>query len=145
MAETFELEIATPERLVVKEPVTEAQIPAATGEIGVLAGHAPLLSELGIGPLSFVSAGKRFTLAVAGGVLEVQPHRVRVLAMSAERPDDINTARARAAMQRAQERLASPKENLDYARALNALRRAQTRLAVAAWQKPLDSETQEER
>ncbi|MDX1983177.1 MAG: ATP synthase F1 subunit epsilon, partial [Bryobacteraceae bacterium] len=117
MAATFELEIATPERLLVREQVTEAQIPAANGAIGVLAGHAPLLSELGIGELSYTVNNERHSIAVSGGVLEVLPEQVRVLTMSAERASEIDTARAREAMKRAEERLASPKESLDVARA----------------------------
>ncbi|MBL8179542.1 MAG: F0F1 ATP synthase subunit epsilon [Bryobacterales bacterium] len=133
MAATFEIEIATPERLLVKEQVTEAQIPCggASGEIGVLPGHAPLLSELGIGQLSYVINGERRKLAVAGGVLEVLPEHVRVLAMVAEMPADIDLARAQAAEKRAMERLASVQQNIDSARALNALKRAQARLAVS--------------
>jgi F-type H+-transporting ATPase subunit epsilon len=132
MAATFELEIATPERLFVKEQVTEAQIPAANGAIGVLPGHAPLLSELGIGELSYMVGNEKHSLAVAGGVLEVLPESVRVLTMRAERASEIDVARAKESMKRAEERLASPKESLDVARALNALRRAQARLDVAA-------------
>jgi len=133
MAATFEIEIATPERLLVKEQVTEAQIPCggSAGEIGVLPGHAPLLSELGIGQLSYVVNGERHKLAVASGVVEVLPGHVRVLAMVAEMPADIDSSRARAAEKRAMERLASVQQNIDSARALNALKRAQARLAVS--------------
>ncbi|MBI3681998.1 MAG: F0F1 ATP synthase subunit epsilon [Acidobacteria bacterium] len=131
MADTFELEIATPERLLLREQVTEAQIPGASGELGVLPGHAPLLSELGIGPLSYVAGGQRRVLSVAGGVLEVIEDQVRVLAISAEKPEEIEPGRAGRALERATERLRSTKENLDYARALSALKRAQTRLALA--------------
>ncbi len=132
MAATFELEIATPEKLLVREQVTEAQIPAANGFIGVLPGHAPLLSELGIGELSYQVGNEKHTMAIAGGVLEVLPELVRVLTTSAERGSDIDVARAQAAMKRANERLASPKESMDVARALNALKRAQARLDVAS-------------
>lgn len=132
MAATFELEIATPEKLLVREQVTEAQIPAANGFIGVLPGHAPLLSELGIGELSYQVGNEKHTMAIAGGVLEVLPEMVRVLTTSAERASDIDVARAQAAMKRANERLASPKESMDVARALNALKRAQARLDVAS-------------
>lgn len=132
MAATFELEVATPEKLVVREQVSEAQIPAAGGYIGVLPGHAPLLSDLGIGELSYTVAGERHTMAISGGVLEVLPETVRVLTTSAERASEIDVARAQAAMKRASERLASPKESMDVARALNALKRAQARLDTAA-------------
>ncbi|HUQ93031.1 MAG TPA: F0F1 ATP synthase subunit epsilon [Bryobacteraceae bacterium] len=131
MASTFELEIATPERQLVKEQATEAQLPGSEGELGILPGHAPLLSALGIGSLSYVVGGQRHKLAVAGGVIEVKQERCLVLAMIAERPSDIDLARAQAAEKRAMERLASVKENVDSARALNALRRAQARLGIA--------------
>lgn len=132
-AATFELEIATPERLLLKEQVTEAQIPCggSAGEIGVLPGHAPLLSELGIGKLTYVIRGELHKLAIAGGIVEVLPEHVRVLAMVAEKPSEIDRTRARAAEKRAMERLASIKENIDAARALNALKRAQIRLSLS--------------
>lgn len=134
-ADTFELEIATPERLLVKDQATEAEIPCVGGEIGVLPGHAPLLSELGIGELVYVSEGKRHSIAVSGGVVEVRPQLVRILAMTAEKPDDIDTNRAQAAMKRAHERLDTIKDNVDFARALNAMQRAQARINVAAAKK----------
>jgi F-type H+-transporting ATPase subunit epsilon len=132
MAATFELEVATPEKLVVREQVSEAQIPAAEGYIGVLPGHAPLLSELGTGELSYQVRAERHTMVISGGVVEVLPEKVRVLTTSAERASEIDVARAQAAMKRASERLASPKESMDVARALVALKRAQARLDVAA-------------
>jgi F-type H+-transporting ATPase subunit epsilon len=134
-AHTFELEIATPERLLVKDSASEVQIPCASGEIGVLPGHAPLLSELGIGELVYVAEGKKHSIVVSGGVVEVRPELVRVLAMTAEKPEEIDTNRAQAAMKRAHERLDTIKDNVDFARALNAMRRAQARINVAASRK----------
>jgi F-type H+-transporting ATPase subunit epsilon len=133
MAATFELEIATPERLLLKEAVSAAQIPIGGngGEIGVLPGHAALISELGIGQLQYTISGETRKLAVAGGIVEVLPDHVRVLAMVAEKPSEIDRARAEAALKRANERLSSVKENVDAARALNAMQRAQARLNVA--------------
>jgi F-type H+-transporting ATPase subunit epsilon len=84
MADTFLLEIATPERLFVHEQVTEAQIPAANGYVGILPGHAALLSELGTGELTYKAGGKRWTLAIEGGWLEVSNDHARVLATKAE-------------------------------------------------------------
>jgi F-type H+-transporting ATPase subunit epsilon len=130
MASTFELEIATPERLLVREAVTDAQIPGANGELGILPGHAPLLSELGIGVLRYTVNGQPLKLTISGGIVQVLPDRVRVLALTAERPAEIDSKRAREAERRASERLANMKDNVDYARALNALRRAQSRLAA---------------
>jgi F-type H+-transporting ATPase subunit epsilon len=131
MPKTFELEIATPERLLVKEHVTEAQIPGAEGEMGVLVGHAPLLSRLGIGLLSYTAGGRQYFLMIADGIVEILPNHVRVLAVRAEKPDEVDTTRAEAAMKRAAERLRSPKEVLDYARAQSALKRAQARIELA--------------
>src|SRR5215831_15086431 len=132
MAVTFRLEIATPERLVIREDVTEAQIPAKRGELGVRPEHAPLIAELGIGVLSYVSDGRRREMSVGGGVVEVLPDRTRVLADTAERPDEIDVKRAEESMRRANERLAGgARLGVDVARALNALRRAQARLRAA--------------
>ena len=131
MAETFELEVATPERLLVREPVEEAEIPLTNGYIGVLPRHAPLLGEVGAGDLSYSAEGRRRHMAVAGGFVEVTWGHVRVLVDSAERADDIDLARAEASRQRALDRLSSPKQDLDVARALKALERAQARVDAA--------------
>jgi len=77
-----------------------------------------------------VAGGKKYSLAVSGGIIEVLPELTRVLAMVAELPADINTSRAKQAEKRAMERLATVRDNVDSARALNALKRAQARLAV---------------
>jgi F-type H+-transporting ATPase subunit epsilon len=86
MADTFLLEVATPERLFVREKVTEAQIPAANGYLGILPGHAALVAALGEGALSFVCDGRLRSLRVAGGWVEVFEDHARVLATTAEHP-----------------------------------------------------------
>lgn len=131
MAETFELEVATPERLLVRERVTEAQIPLANGYIGVLPGHAPLLGALGTGDLMYVAEGRKRHMAVSGGWVEVLGDRARVLADIAEHADEIDVKRAEEALRRASERLLRAGSGVDVARALNALRRAQARLETA--------------
>lgn len=131
MAETFELEIVTPERLVVKETVTEAQIPAKNGYIGVLPGHAPLITELSVGEITYRAAGAVARLAVAWGFAEVLPNKTTILAESAERAEDIDVKRAEAARARAEQFLKSNDPNVDQDRALNALKRAEVRLQVA--------------
>ena len=132
MAEMFELEIATPERLLARTAAREAQIPAANGYIGVLAEHAPLLAELGAGEMWYVETdGRRKCLALAGGWVEVLPDRVRVLADRAERADEVDIARAQSALKRAQERLSETTPGVDIARALNAMKRAQARIDAA--------------
>ena len=101
MADTIELEVVTPERQLVKESVTEAQVPAKEGYIGVLPGHAPLLSLLGSGVLTYTpQTGARKVLAIHGGFVEVLPDHVRVLANLAERAEEINLDKASAALER---------------------------------------------
>ena len=131
MPETFLLEVATPERLVIREQVTEAQIPASDGYLGILPLHSPLLSEMGSGDLTYMVGGEKHTLAVAGGWVEVLPEQTRVLASVAEKANEIDAKRAAEALKRAEERLNNPPADLDVARALNALKRAQARLAAA--------------
>jgi F-type H+-transporting ATPase subunit epsilon len=132
MAETFELEVVTPERLLVREQVTETEIPLENGYIGVLPGHAPLLGELGTGDLEYVADGRRRHMLVSGGWAEVLNGRVRVLATSAEKADEIDVARAEESRKRALDRLSHPLADLDTARALAALKRAQARVETAA-------------
>jgi F-type H+-transporting ATPase subunit epsilon len=131
MSDTFQLEIVTPARLLVKDAAEEAQIPGATGYLGILPGHAPLITELGIGEITYKSSGTTHTLAVAWGFAEVLPDKVTILAEAAERPQEIDIARAQKAKERAEERLKSNAADVDYARAEDALRRAESRLDVA--------------
>jgi F-type H+-transporting ATPase subunit epsilon len=132
MAETFELEVATPERELLKEQVEEVQVPGKNGYFGVLPGHAPLLTELGTGFLYYVVGGKRRYLSIAGGFAEVLQDRVRVLANAAERAEEIDVERARKALERAQLQLSDAALGVDPAEALNALARAEARLEAAA-------------
>jgi F-type H+-transporting ATPase subunit epsilon len=133
MADTFTIEVVTPARLVVREAVNEAQIPVLGGYIGVLPGHTPLLGEMGIGELSYHVGNRVHSLTAIGGFVEVLADRVIVLADSSERADEIDVARAQAARDRAQKRLANPNDpNVDWKRAEAALERAQVRLQVAA-------------
>ncbi len=132
MADTFELEIATPEKLVIREQVTEAQIPAEGGMIGVLPEHAPLISELGVGELSYIVGGTKNSLVVSNGWVEVLKNHVRVLADRAERASEIDVARAQQSLKRAEDRLSKAAAGgVDIARALNAMKRAQARIAAA--------------
>jgi F-type H+-transporting ATPase subunit epsilon len=134
MAETFELEIATPERLLGRFTAHEAEIPAANGYLGILPEHSPLLAELGAGDMWYIEeGGKRKHLALAGGWVEVLSNHVRVLADRAELADEVDTARAEAALKRASERVAHPDAAIDMARALNAMKRAQARLEAARY------------
>jgi len=133
MADTFQLEIVTPEKQVVKDVATEeAQIPGLNGYLGILPGHAPLISELKAGELSYKASGTTHKLAVAWGFVEVLPDKVTILAETVERPKEIDVARAEKAKARAEERLKSSNPDIDYDRAEDALERAETRLKVAS-------------
>jgi F-type H+-transporting ATPase subunit epsilon len=132
MAETFRIEIATPDRLLVDEQVSQADIPLVNGYIGVLPGHSPLLGEIGTGDLVYTAGGRSRHMAVAGGGGEVHGDHVRVLADHAEKADEIDVARAEEARKRALDRLSRPPADLDVARAMNALNRAQARLDAAS-------------
>jgi F-type H+-transporting ATPase subunit epsilon len=132
MAGMLSLEIVTPERLLVREDVSAVQAPAANGYLGILPGHAPLLAELGTGFLNYEAGGKRWHLAVHGGYLEILADRVRLLATTAERAEEIDVERAKAAMKRAQDEMINPSLGVDPAAALNAMARAQARLDAAA-------------
>jgi len=131
MAEAIDLEIATPERLLVKERVDDVQIPGKNGYLGILPGHAPLLSELGTGFLSYTIANKKRFLSLHGGFVEVLPDQVRILANVAERAEEIDIERARRDLKKAEEELVNPALGVDPAAALDALAVAQSRIAAA--------------
>ena len=130
MAETIQLEIVTPERLVVNEAVEYIEIPGKTGYLGVLPGHAPLISELAAGELSYRTGNQTKRVAVAWGFAEVLQTKVTILAETAEKAEEIDTARAEAAKKKAEAEIqkAGPEGNEE---AQDALQRAQARLDVA--------------
>ena len=131
MADTFQLEIVTPEKKVVDTAAQEVQIPGKNGYLGVLPGHAPLITELAVGEITYREASTEQKLAVAWGFAEVLPDKVTILAETAERPSEIDVDRARKAKERAEQRLTSGDTSVDVERALDALHRAQARLDVA--------------
>lgn len=133
MAERLSLEVATPMRLVVAETVDEVVAPGIEGYFGVLPGHAPFLTTLGIGELVYRQGREERRLAVSGGFAEVRNDKVIVLADTAETPEDIDRERAERARVRAEQRLAGRgQDEIDYVRASCALARAVTRLQVAS-------------
>ena len=127
----IDLQIVTPERLLVQEQVDEVQIPGSEGYFGVLPGHTPLLASLTVGELWYRKGQEKIFLAIANGFAEVLPDRVTILAQLAEKAEEIDPARAEAAKQRAQERLTDQKTEVDYERARVALMKAMTRLQVS--------------
>jgi F-type H+-transporting ATPase subunit epsilon len=128
------LQIVSAERSLVSEVVDEVEIPGADGYFGVLPGHTPLLAVLGAGELWYRQGpgdANRHYLAIAFGFAEVQPDRVTILAQIAERPDEIDLARAEAAKKRAEQRVAHPTIDMDAERARIALMKSLIRLQVA--------------
>ena len=131
MADTLKLQIVTPDKRLVDEDVEQVQMPGRSGYLGILPQHAPLITELGPGELSYTQSGKTSYLAVSWGFAEVLPDKVTVLADAAERPEDIDVKRAQEAKTRADEALRKQDPELDYDATLLAQRRAEVRLEVA--------------
>ena len=133
MADQLQLEVVTPERRVLDESVNAVTVPGRGGELGILPGHAPLISELQTGVLSYTEDGTTFQLHVSGGFVEVNDDRVAVLAEIAERPEEIDAARARLAREHVEKQLSSwsgAEEDFEKARA--KLERSMVRLQLAS-------------
>ena len=130
MAERIELEVVTPERAMVSEQVTDVQVPGEDGYLGILPGHAPLLSLLGAGALSYAGGGARHFLAVQGGLVEVLSGRVRVLANLAERAEDIDVGKARTDLDLAQKQMYAATTGDASSAALEAVALARARIAA---------------
>jgi F-type H+-transporting ATPase subunit epsilon len=136
------LEVVTPERELVRESVAEVQLPALSGYLGILPGHTPLLTELGIGPLIYKKASESGYIAIMGGFAEVLPERVTVLAEAAEPSAEIDAARARADLTEAEKKLnaGSADPNTDWDAVLKAVASARARLEAAAHGAPAQPE-----
>ncbi len=132
LPDSIELVVVTPERQLLRDTVVEVTIPGLGGELGILPGHAPLMTELGIGELTYRKATsiQPTSLAVIRGFAEVLPDRVTVLAETAERAEEIDLNRAEAARARAEKRLASNDTNIDWDRASVALARSVIRVQI---------------
>ena len=128
----LQLQIVSADRSLVNEQVDEVEIPGADGYFGVLPGHTPLLALLGAGELWYRQGQEKHYLLIAFGFAEVQPERVTILAQVAERADEVDVARAQAALKRAQERLQSPTGDMDFERARIAMLKSLVRLQVAS-------------
>jgi len=132
MADALQLEVLTLEGSVVHESAAEVQVPARDGYLGILPGHTPLLTELGIGALSYRQGGSTLFVAVMGGFAEVLPDRVIILADAAERAEDIDVAAARADSDRVHKLLAGPGDaSTDWGELLVELARAEARIKAA--------------
>src|SRR6478736_8050573 len=114
MPDTFQLEIVTPEKLVVRDSAEEVQIPGRNGYIGVLPGHAPLITELGAGEISYRSGGQLYRFSMAWGFAEILPDKVTVLAETVERADEIDVSRARQSLHIAEDLLKSAQTEAEF-------------------------------
>jgi F-type H+-transporting ATPase subunit epsilon len=133
MAETLQLEVVTPERKVLSEPVSSVTVPGRNGEMQILPGHAALISELKTGVLSYTEAGTAFQLHVSGGFVEVNHDRVSVLAEIAERPEEIDAARARLAREHHEKQLSAwSGSEEDFEKARVKLERSMVRLQLVS-------------
>jgi len=131
--DALSLEVVTPEREVVRESVAEVQLPGLSGYLGILPGHTPLLTELGIGPLIYKKDSQTGYVAVMGGFAEVLPERVTVLAEAAERSEEIDVSRARADLVEAEKKLTATGAdvNTDWDAVLKSVACARARLEAA--------------
>ena len=133
LPEKIELQVVTPERHILSEDVDSLEMPGKDGYLGILPGHAPLITELGVGILTYRKGAETRLLTVMYGYAEVLPDRVIVLAETAERAEEIDVARARAALARAKAEL--PKggsTEADWDRSNAAIQRAEVRLQAAS-------------
>src|SRR6476660_9226893 len=128
----LQLEVVTPERKGLSEPVDTVTVPGLGGELGILPGHTPLISQLQTGVLAYSAGGKSAQLHVSGGFVEVKDDVVSVLAEVAERPEEIDAARARLAREHIEKQLTAwtgTEEDFEQARA--KLERSMVRLQLA--------------
>lgn len=131
MADKLNLEVITPERLVLRESVDEVVVPGLDGELGILPEHTALISQLKTGVLTYRQGTASKQLHVSGGFVEVQADSVAVLSDVAERPEEIDLARAEAARERAEKRLKSQGDDVDFRRAELKMQRAMVRIQLA--------------
>ena len=133
MAGNIHLEVVTPEKIVVSEEVQIVASPGSLGEFGVLSGHTPFLTTLNTGIMHYTDLNeKEYYVFVSAGFAEALPDKVTVLAESAERRSDVDLERAKAAMERAEKRLAEERsrEDIDFARSRASLERATVRIRL---------------
>ncbi len=131
MADKIELEIVTPNGQVFSGKVDGVTIPAAGGYLGILPGHAPLVTELQIGVISYLADNSENRLFCAWGFAEILGNRVSILADEVEKPGDIDVEAARADKARAQSILDAKEDDADFQEANNLLAAANARLEVA--------------
>lgn len=125
------LEIVTPDRLFFSGDVDSVDVPGIKGYMGILPGHAPLLSELKVGIVTYRQGGSSVRLFSDHGFVEVLPDKVSVLVVNAEKPEEIDVEQARQEQDRAQQLLQSKEATTDFKDALLRLEKSVARLEVA--------------
>jgi len=130
MADKLNLEVITPEKLALREQVDEVIVPGLDGELGILPDHTPLISQLKTGILSYRQGAQNRRMHVSGGFVEVASDRVSVLSDVAEKPEEIDVARAQLAKERAERRIGTRGEDIDFSRAELKLQRAMIRIQL---------------
>ncbi|MDQ3687182.1 MAG: F0F1 ATP synthase subunit epsilon [Acidobacteriota bacterium] len=133
MAERIQLDVITPERRLLSETVDAVTVPGMNGEIGILPGHTPLISQLQTGVLTYTQGTTTHRMVVSGGFVEVNEERVSVLADLAERPDEVDATQAR------QEREAVEKALGSFSGSEEEMTQMRTRLERAAARLELSS------
>lgn len=128
MADKILMEVVSPERLVIREEIESLIVPASGGYLGVLPGHAPLITGLVPGVVEYKAEGSTTKMAISGGFMEVYANKATILADTAERREEIDLERAKRAKERAERRLRERAADLDVQRAELALRRALARI-----------------
>jgi F-type H+-transporting ATPase subunit epsilon len=131
MANTLQVDIVTPDRSLFSGRVEMVTLPGSLGQMGILPGHAPLLTTLDIGEIILRTGNDSRFIAVSGGVVEVRPEKVTILADTAESPEDIDASRALDALERAQQLLATNPPPHERPVIEAAVRRSSLRLKVA--------------
>ena len=127
---TLTVNIVTPDGPVYDSEVDMIIAKTASGEIGILPGHIPMVAPLVVGAIRLKKEAKTEYVAVSSGFVEVRPEKVSILATSAEVASSIDLARAKEAMKRAEERIQSKQDSVDHSRAELALKRAMNRINV---------------
>ncbi|WP_243387080.1 F0F1 ATP synthase subunit epsilon [Bacillus kexueae] len=128
---TVQVNVVTPDGPVYDAEVEMVSAKAQSGELGILPGHIPMVAPLSIGAVRLKKGSSTELVAVSGGFLEVRPDKVTILAQAAERAENIDVARAKAAKERAERRLREKADDIDFKRAELALQRAINRLNIA--------------
>lgn len=129
---TLIVSVVTPDGPVLEEAFEMISCKSENGELGILPGHIPLVAPLQISAVRLKNGDTEQKIAVSGGFLEVRPDKVTVLAQTAEKPEDIDKARAEEALARAEERLNQKgQDEIDFARAELSLKRAMNRITIS--------------